>query len=114
MRLRGVARFSACAAGLLFEERGTVARGTYRGDAARRYVFRLAGVGVADVCFEDGTPFHRLCLESGVAQVQHDCAPDRYEGRYRVLDPDRWMLGWQVTGPRKRQLITSRFVRRLA
>ena len=46
-----------------------------------------------------------------MAHVAHDCAPDRYEGRYRVLDADRWVLSWRVVGPRKRQLISSRFVR---
>jgi len=34
-----------------------------------------------------------------------------YEGRHRVRDPDRWMLGWRITGPRKRQRIASLFVR---
>lgn len=111
MRLRGTARFSACAAGLLFEERGTAAVGTYLGEAARCYVFRLRSVSMAEVCFGDGTLFHSLDLTEGIAQVRHDCAPDRYVGRYRVLGPDCWVLSWRVTGPRKRHLITSRFIR---
>ena len=85
--------------------------GSYLGEAARRTVFRCTSAGVAEVCFEDGTPFHRLDLERGTARVWHDCAPDRYDGRYRVLDPDRWTLSWRVTGPRKRQLIASRYIR---
>jgi len=28
-----------------------------------------------------------------------------------VLDPDRWMLGWRITGPRKRRRIARLFVR---
>ena len=88
-----------------------MAFGTYLGEADRRYVFRLLGAGVAEVCFEDGAPFHRLNLEKGVAHVWHDCAPDRYEGRYRVLDPDCWIVSWRVSGPRKRQLITSHLIR---
>ena len=111
MRLRGVARCSVGAAGLLLEERGTVTCGAYRGEAARRYLVRLRGAGAAEVCFEDGRPFHRLDLTHGLARVRHDCAPDRYEGRYRVLGPDCWILSWRVTGPRKRQRITSRFDR---
>ncbi len=111
MRLRGVARCSASAGGLLFEERGVMAIGSYSGEAVRRCVFRLRGAGVAEISFEDGTPFHLLDLREGAARVWHDCAPDRYEGRYRVLGPDRWTLVWRVTGPRKRQLIASRFVR---
>jgi hypothetical protein len=111
MRLRGAARFSACAAGLLFEERGTVALGAYLGEATRRYVFRLRSASMAEVCFEDGTLFHHLDLTKGITQVRHDCAPDRYVGRYRVLGPDCWVLSWRVAGPRKRHLITSRFIR---
>ena len=87
-----------------------MARGTYCGDAARRTVFHLGRNG-ADVRFEDGTLFHRLCLESGVARVRHDCGADRYVGRYHVLDQDRWTLGWRVTGPRKEQRIASLFTR---
>ncbi len=112
MRLRGTARFSACAAGLLFEERGTMAAGTYLGEAVRRYIFRLEGDGAADVCFEDGRLFHPINLEAGVAHVRHDCAPDRYEGRYRVLTPACWLLSWRVTGPRKNYRVASRFIRK--
>ena len=111
MRLRGTARFSACAAGLLFEERGTAAVGAYLGEAARRYVFRLRSASMAEVCFGDETLFHSLDLTEGIAQVRHDCAPDRYVGRYRVLGPDCWVLSWRVTGPRKRHRITSCFIR---
>ncbi len=111
MRLHGQARFAPCAAGLLFEERGTATIGTHQGEATRRYIFRRGSPGEADVCFEDGTFFHRLDLRTGNAQIFHPCAPDRYQGRYRVLGPDRWLLTWHVTGPRKRQRIASRFVR---
>ena len=111
LRLCGTARFSACAVGLLLEERGTVAVGAHRGEAARRTLFQIESASVATVCFEDGRPFHRLDLETGLARVRHDCPPDRYEGRYRVLAPTCWLLSWRVTGPRKDQMITSRFVR---
>jgi hypothetical protein len=111
MRLRGTARCSAQPEGLRFEERGAMAFGDYRGEATRRILFRVIGGGAAEVRFEDGAPFHRVDLRHGVAHVRHDCAPDRYEGRYRVLGPDRWTLGWRVTGPRKRQLIASLFIR---
>ncbi len=111
MRLRGTARFSACAAGLLFEERGTMAAGGYLGEAVRRYIFCLKGASAADVCFEDGRLFHPLNLEGGMAHVRHDCPPDRYEGRYRVLAPSCWLLSWRVTGPRKNYRMTSRFIR---
>lgn len=111
MRLCGTARFSACLTGLLFEERGTISTGAYVGEAAQRYVFEIEGASVATVRFEDGRPFHHLNLETGLARVQHDCPPDRYEGRYRVLAPTCWLLSWRVIGPRKNQVITSRFIR---
>ena len=111
MRLEGQARFIPCVAGLLFEERGTATIGTYRGEAARRCIFHCRSSGEVEVRFEDGTFFHRLDLRTGSAQVRHVCAPDRYDGRYRVLGPDRWLLTWHVTGPRKRHRIASRFVR---
>ena len=111
MRLRGAARFSADATGLLFEERGVMAAGAYVGVATRRYVFQIDGASVATVRFEDGRPFHPLNLETGLARVRHDCPPDRYEGRYRVLAPTCWLLSWRVIGPRKNQVISSRFTR---
>ncbi len=88
-----------------------MAFGDYRGEATRHTLFRAIDGGAAEVCFEDGAPFHRVDLSHGAAHVRHDCAPDRYEGRYRVLGQDRWTLGWRVTGPRKRQLIASLFIR---
>ena len=111
MRLRGTARFSACFGGLLFEERGIIAVGAHRGEAARRYLFQIEGASAATVYFEDGRPFHSLDLETGLACVEHNCPPDWYEGRYRVLAPACWLLSWRVTGPHKDQMITSRFIR---
>jgi hypothetical protein len=111
MRLTGTARFAALDDALLFEERGVMALGSYLGEAIRRYVFRFTDTDTALVSFEDGRPFHRLTLRNGRAQVRHDCEPDLYEGRYRLLGPDQWLLSWRITGPRKRQLITSRYRR---
>ncbi len=85
--------------------------GAYVGEAARRYRFHVERPGTAIVCFEGGEPFHPLNLETGLAHVRHDCPPDHYEGRYRVLTPACWLLSWQVTGPRKDHRITSRFTR---
>jgi Family of unknown function (DUF6314) len=111
LRLRGTARCWPSPAGLAYAEHGIVTAGAYRGEASRRYLFRCLDTGAATVCFEDGRLFHHLDLADGIARVHHDCGPDRYDGRYRVLGPDCWTLSWRVTGPRKRQRITSRFVR---
>jgi len=63
------------------------------------------------VRFDDGRPFHTLDLSTGRAEVEHDCAPDRYRGRYRINGEDRWTLAWQVRGPRKQMIIATRYVR---
>jgi Family of unknown function (DUF6314) len=112
MRLSGTARFFPLDGALLFEERGVMTLGGYLGEAIRRYVFRFTDAGTALVSFEDGRPFHHLELRNGSACVRHDCEPDLYEGRYRLLGPDQWLLSWRITGPRKQQLITSRYRRK--
>ena len=103
--------FEPASAGLLATETGTASVGSHRGLASRRYVYQLAEPGAAEIRFEDGRPFHRLDLSEGRASVRHDCAPDCYRGRYRVLGPDEWFVTWRVTGPHKRQLISSRLLR---
>ena len=111
MRLRGRVDVRANPQGLLFEERGAFRTGAHAGEATRQYRLHPHADGTAEVCFAGGEPFHHLDLRSGAACVHHDCAPDRYDGRYRVLGPECWLLAWRVTGPRKRTLITSRFTR---
>ena len=111
MRLHGRAQVRANPQGLLFDERGAFRAGVHVGEATRQYRLYPLEDGTAEVCFADGAPFHYLDLRTGAACVHHDCAPDRYDGRYRVLGPGCWLLAWQVTGPRKRTLITSRFTR---
>ncbi len=110
MRFAGGAVFEPRGNGLHFEERGALAFGSYRGDAVRRYVFQPDGPA-ADVLFEDGRFFHHVNLVAGADRVRHDCAPDLYDGRYRILGPNVWMVTWRITGPRKRQVIASRFDR---
>jgi hypothetical protein len=33
--------------------------------------------------------------------VEHLCGEDRYDGEYRLLDPDTLLVRWRVTGPAK-------------
>lgn len=111
LRFHGEATFSTCAEGLLFQERGTIGFGAYQGEASQDYIFAVQDSHTAEVRFADERPFHTLNLETGKAHVWHDCAPDRYMGRYRVFDSNGWVLSWRVAGPRKRQILTSRFIR---
>jgi hypothetical protein len=63
------------------------------------------------VFFADGRFFHRAEITEGRARVCHDCAPDKYIGRYCFQGPDRWSLSWRVTGPRKDLVVSSVFSR---
>ena len=111
MRFRGGAEFSREVDGLVCAERGRSVFGAYEGAAWRTTLYRLTAADTAELSFADGRPFHRLCLATGRCRVRHRCGADEYEGRYRVLSPDQWVVTWRVTGPRKRQIIASRFTR---
>lgn len=65
----------------------------------------------ADICFDDGRPFHHLDLSSGADQPVHDCQPDVYRGEFQLLGPDEWSYQWEVTGPRKDFLLVSQLIR---
>lgn len=110
-RVNGVVRFAPEADGLRYDETGEMRFGTYRGEVAQSYLFAFDGDAVANVRYADGRFFHRLDLSSGAADVAHHCGADLYRGRYRVLGADRWALSWQVTGPRKDYLMSTRYER---
>lgn len=110
-RLNGVVRFAPEADGLRYDETGEMHFGAYRGEATQRYRFVLMDDAVAEVHYADGRLFHHLDLSSGIADVAHECGSDLYRGRYRVLGADRWALSWQVAGPRKDYLMSTRYER---
>jgi hypothetical protein len=112
-RLTGMACLTPCAQGLNYEEAGELQFGAYRGDVTARYRFVIddGNTGAIAVLFADGRLFHRLDLSSGRDDVLHDCAPDRYRGRYRATGPDGWASSWHIAGPRKRMLIATRYAR---
>jgi hypothetical protein len=116
-RLDGIARFAPTPFGLCYDEEGELTLGAHRGTASQRYLFASAGSGMAgrpamvEVRFADGRPFYSLDLASGAAAVTHACGDDYYRGRYRVLDDNRFILAWRVSGPRKRLRLATRFVR---
>lgn len=67
---------------------------------ARRYLWAAEGDGIA-VRFADGRPFHRILLGREESEDCHDCAPDRYVGRYDFHSWPVWTATWDVRGPRK-------------
>jgi hypothetical protein len=65
----------------------------------------------ADICFDDGRPFHHLDLSSGADRPVHDCQPDVYRGLFQLFGPDEWTYQWEVAGPRKDLLLASHLIR---
>jgi len=82
---------------LRWTEHGHLRFGAHDGPAARRLAIVPAGSGWL-VEFADGRPFHPLVLDR---PVEHLCGGDRYDGEYRLLDPDTLVVRWRVTGPAK-------------
>lgn len=91
---------------LRYLERGTLHLDGGQVEARRELRYRVAGTR-AEVTFEDGRPFHDLDLHRGVDEAEHPCGPDRYLGRFEVVDDDTWHHAWRVTGPRKDHLIRT-------
>ncbi|MDI5966041.1 DUF6314 family protein [Streptomyces sp. SL13] len=108
-RFEGVADFTAHGddGTLAHAERGEFHwRGTAR-SATRAHAYAPGPGGTALVGFPDGRPFHDLDLRTGRWRAVHGCPPDRYEGQFTVLGPDRWQVVWRVTGPAKNLLLTT-------
>lgn len=101
-RLAGSANFASASQGLMYDETGLLHFGSYRGEAARRYLFAFDRIHAASVHHADGSPFHWLDLSSGRDDIHHQCGEDHYRGRYRVLGRDQFVASWDVAGPRKR------------
>jgi hypothetical protein len=110
-RMLGTADFMPDDNGLHFAERGTLVLPGARAEARRSYRFVFESDHSFSVFFADGRFFHRAEIALGTASVGHDCAPDSYRGRYRFAGPDRWSLGWRITGPRKDLVIATVFSR---
>ncbi|WP_026820145.1 DUF6314 family protein [Arthrobacter castelli] len=112
-RFDGVVRFAPDVDALLHDESGVLAwPGRDKVPATRQLRWLPASSPwAADVCFDDGRPFHHLDLSSGPDQPSHDCRPDIYRGHFEILAPDEWMYEWEVTGPQKNLLLVSRLSR---
>ena len=97
----GEADIAPDGAGLIWRESGTVRFGDHEGPAGRVLLVVPSEEGGWEVRFADGRPFHPLDLRTGDCSVVHLCGQDRYEGRYRLLDPRTMTVTWRVRGPRK-------------
>lgn len=109
----GVVHFSPTDdGGLAFREEGTVRWPTFTGPAFREYLLRpSADTSALDVFFADGRPFHRMSFAPAASHDAHWCDPDTYRVSYTFEGPDRFGYTWDVSGPRKNLLLTSRLHR---
>ena len=117
-RLRGERAFLAgeamfCGEGdeLAYRETGTLALDGQAFEFSRAYRYRFPEAHSAEVRFADGSLFHALDFSAGAWAADHACEPDLYRGRFRVLTPDLWLAAWWVAGPRKDQVLSSRYRR---
>jgi hypothetical protein len=76
----------------------------------RTYLWAQAGDHV-EVRFSDGRRFHRFALGVAITGDVHDCAPDRYAGRYDFARWPDWQVQWEVAGPRKNYRMVTRYRR---
>lgn len=111
-RFSGDAVFSATASGLDYQETGQLRLGSYVGFATRQYQYlKTDRAAQLNVHFSDGRFFYQLDLSQGLQDVVHLCGNDRYLGQFKVLSHDLLITRWNVAGPKKQTLITSRYQR---
>jgi hypothetical protein len=96
---------------LLWHEHGRLRLGAHEGPAERTLRIEPATTGAWQVRFADGRPFHPLDLTSGSDEVTHLCGADTYRGHYEIQSPDCFTVTWRVTGPRKDDVIETRYER---
>ncbi len=104
---------------LVWRERGRLRLGAYDGPSTRTLRIAPAAPLGGDqgdnngyaVSFDDGRPFHLLDLTAGRCDAVHHCGPDVYRGVYEVHDAAHFAVTWRVEGPRKRDVIATRYAR---
>jgi len=90
---------------------GTLSLGGDCFPVSRCYRYRFPAPHIAEVRFDHGGLFHPLDFSKGAWAAAHPCGRDFYRGRFRVLAPESWVATWYVTGPRKNQVLRSRYRR---
>jgi len=109
----GVAQFYADGDNLNYREEGELKMGEIVTSTERDYIYMFPAPSIAEVRFTDGRLFHLLDLTKGIVRVEHECGDDTYQGLYRALGPNGWLVVWRIKGPRKSQVITTRYIRAL-
>lgn len=110
--LQGQATFRHRAAGLLYEEHGTLTFGEHHGRAEQSYLYEFPeGDRRASVRFRDGRAFYELDLSRGQDHVRHVCGTDVYDGVFIALSSTAWQSEWKVSGPRKAYDLLTTYTR---
>ncbi|SNT14478.1 hypothetical protein SAMN05421775_106177 [Jannaschia aquimarina] len=60
------------------------------------------------VAFRDGRPFHSFEPLARI-RASHDCPPDTYRLSYDFTAFPRWIVRWDVSGPRKSYRALTRY-----
>lgn len=107
----GTAQFTPDGDELNYREEGGLKMGDIETTTEREYLYSFPAPSMAEVRFPDGRFFHVLDLTKGIVRVEHQCGDDVYHGLFRVLSNQAWLSVWRVTGPRKSQVITTRYLR---
>lgn len=110
----GEGRFTPVAAPtphLRYLETGEMWLDGHAGPASRALRYHVDGTR-AEVCFDDGRPFHALELRDGADAASHPCGDDAYQGWFEVIDADTWRHEWRVVGPAKDHVIATVLRRR--
>ena len=68
--------------------------------AERSYLWQPLGTEIA-VHFDDGRFFHAFDPQAIAPQAEHLCTPDLYRAAYDFSGWPRWLVTWEVAGPRK-------------
>lgn len=112
-RFAGTAYFTAAEEGFVYEEKGEMRFGDWRGPAWQAYAYEFdpSAPSSVKVRFLDGRLFHAFDLATGHAEFAHACAADRYVGEITAIGADAFETCWNVRGPRKDQTIRTRYRR---
>jgi hypothetical protein len=80
--------------------------------SGRASLWRFPAPGRIEVRYQDGRPFHDFAADH--PEATHRCGEDHYRVSYDFspeADGDTWLSRWQVQGPKKDYVMTTRFRR---
>ena len=111
-RFEGCATFAAQADGvLLYEERGELRLGAWRGPAWRRWIYVLEGDALVIRYSDTNAELHtfRFSPEPGCfARHTHICGADRYDATLQRLPDGALTLSYVIIGPAKDYRLNTR------